>query len=469
MKFDINDQIQHSENKILHKSAGGFVFYEDKDTHLLSIALLRTDDNKLVIPKGHLRNGETPEDAASREIIEELSLTVRPILIKKLGVDSYDFTLDETGTIHHKDVHLFVYQLINKEHISPAKDEGLSSAEWINFDGALDTITFDRENLLKARQIFYYYKKVKIFKDVSDIKSLTVAIPTHDGSDTILNTISSLEQEFVELSKYLSIEFIICVDHCTDNTFIKVKNLFSSLGTNKSVKRILMENTGPKGKSSVLNTIYKISTSEIFCVIDDDIVLEKSALSELLQSLIDNPNSRCVFASWKRLPLQESNPWKKFWHWILGVKFDIQPYDKKSEIVRGPCLMYRRENYVYLPSDEAFNEDQFIQYIYWPQTAEVQQAIIYFNSVSSIRDYYKRFIRIMYGDIQLNKYFAKERIEECRKDLFRKLDYNKIFKLPWKYKISFLIYRFVRYFVSIIVKIKLSSNKNYEWFRIKQS
>lgn len=469
MKFDINDQIKHSENKVLHESAGGFIFYEDRYSHLLSVTLLRTDDNKLVIPKGHLKHGETPEDAALREIMEELSLSVKPILISKLDIDIYDFTLDETGIIHHKDVHLFVYQLINKEDINPAKNEGLSSAEWINFDDALDTITFDRNNLLKARQIFYYYKRVKIFKDISDIKSLTIAIPTYNGSSTILDTISSLEKEFEELSKYFSIEFIICTDHCTDDTFVKVKNLFSHLDTNKSIKRILMENTGPKGKSSVLNAIYKRSTGEMFCVIDDDILLEKSTLLRLMQSLIDNPDLHCVFAAWKRLALQGFNPWKKFWHWILGIKFDIQPYDKRSEIVRGPCLMYRRESYVYLPRDEVFNEDQFIQYIYWPQTMEVQQAIIYFNSVSSIRDYYKRFIRIMYGDIQLNKYFAKERVQECRKDLFRKLDYNKIFKLPWKYKIPFLFYRFVRYFVSMIVKIKLSSNKNYEWFRIKQS
>lgn len=469
MKFDINDKIKHSGNDVFHESAGGFLFYEDKDSHQLSVALLRTEDNKLVIPKGHLKHDEDPENAATREIMEELSLSVKPILINKLGIDHYSFTLDDTGVIHHKDVHLFVYQLVNKESVSPGKDENLSSAEWVKFDEALNTITFDRDNLLKARQIFYFYKKVKAFKDIDDVKSLTVAIPTHNGAGTILNTILSLEQEFKKLPKHISIELIVCADHCTDDTFIKVKNLFSRHDENKSIKRILIENTGPKGKSSVLNTIYERSTGELFCVIDDDILLEENTILELIRSLIDNPNLCCVFAAWKRLALRGANPWRKFWHWILGVKFDIQPYDKKSEIMRGPCLMLRRENYIYLPCDEVFNEDQFIQYMYWPKTAEIQKAVIYFNSVSSITDYYRRFIRIMYGDMRLNKYFTKERIQECRKSLFRKLDYKKIFKLPWKYKAPFLLYRFVRYFVNLIVKIKLSSNESYEWFRIKQN
>ena len=51
MQFDENDQIEYLPNSIKHKSAGGFVFFENKQTHELFVALLRTTNNYYVIPK----------------------------------------------------------------------------------------------------------------------------------------------------------------------------------------------------------------------------------------------------------------------------------------------------------------------------------------------------------------------------------------------------------------------------------
>jgi len=114
------------------------------------------------------------------------------------------------------------------------------------------------------------------------------------------------------------------------------------------------------------------------------------------------------------------------------------------------------------------NDDQYIQYFYWPQTREVQDAVLYFNSVSSLSDYYKRFIRITAGAKQLEKEFAKDRIKKCNDDLGRKIDNQKVKKFPLKYKIFFKLYRFLRFFMDKYVKFKLKNNKNYEWERIKQ-
>lgn len=466
MKFDENDQVEYSPNGIKHESAGGFVFFEDDKTHELFVALLRKPDGYYLIPKGHIKKGEETQDAAVREVKEELNLKETPEIVSFLRIDSYTFTLDDSNTTHHKNVHLYVFRLNKRAEIRPQIDEGFEAAEWIPFEKAVEKISFDRENLLRARQCFYYNKPVKIYKDLTDIKSLIIAIPTHNGEFTISKTLKFLTKNLQEIEDFVKKEVIICADHCTDNTISVVENFIKN---NKldDVKIYLIKNEGMKGKSNALNKIFSASSGELFCVVDDDVILEEKCLINLMRALVAQESLKCVFSAWKRLPLQSKNPWRLFWHWILGVKFEIQPYNKPSEIMRGATMMLRRDNFVYFPA--VLNEDQFLQYIYWPQTKEVENSVIYFNSVANISDYYKRFVRIMVGFKQLSKHFAKDRIKECSRALFQRLDYRRILRLPWKLKGPFLFYRFIRFFINSYVKIKIQFLDDYEWFRFKQN
>lgn len=466
MKFDQDDQVEYSPNGIKHESAGGFVFFEDDKTHELFVALLRKPDGHYLIPKGHIKKGEEAKEAAVREVREELNLKETPEIVSFLRIDSYTFTLDNSDTSHYKNVHLYVFRFNKRVEIKPQIDEGFEAAEWIPFEEAVEKISFDRENLLRARQCFYYNKPVKIYKDLSDIKSLTIAIPTHNGEFTISKTLKSLTENLQEIKDFVKKEVIICADHCMDNTIPVVENFIKNNKSN-DIEIHLIKNDGVKGKSNVLNKIFSASSGELFCVVDDDVILEEKCLINLMKALVAQESVRCVFSAWKRLPLQSKNPWKLFWHWVLGVKFEIQLYDKPSEIMRGATMMLRRNSFVYFPA--VLNEDQFLQYIYWPQTKEVENSVIYFNSVASISDYYRRFIRIMVGSKQLSKHFAKDRIEECSHALFQRVDYRRILRLPWKLRGPFLFYRFVRFFINSYVKIKLQFIDDYEWFRFKQN
>lgn len=466
MEFSKSDQIEFFDDRVNHQSAGGFVFYESKDSHILYVALLQKPDGKFYIPKGHILIDEKPEQAAIREVREELTLDKNPEIIGKIGIDRYTFTLPDDKRIHYKNVHLYFFGLSQKEDIKPLEREDFIKAEWIEFNEALEKMAFDKENLLKARQCFYFHKPIKKFDTIKNIQSISVGMPTHNGAKTIYQALISIIASLEYLPPHIKKEIIICTDHCDDNT----KQVIEKLGGEKKQNDIsfkLFDNNGAKGKSTVLNKIFKDSKSDLFCIMDDDVILEKNCFSNLINNLIIQKELICVFAKWKKKPLDSKNFRKKFWHWILGIKFDIQPYDKPSEIMRGSCLMLRRENFVYL-SDNILNEDQFLQYIYWPNTKEVENALIYFNSVSSITDYYKRFIRIMAGSKQLKNEFSKERIKECNKDLYRKIDYKRILRLPLRQKLPFYFYRFIRFFINMVVKIRLSINKNYEWFRIKQ-
>ena len=58
-----------------------------------------------------------PKLAAVREINEELLLKDHLEAISFIGIDSYTFTLDDSGTIHNKNVHLYVFR-VDKKRIS---------------------------------------------------------------------------------------------------------------------------------------------------------------------------------------------------------------------------------------------------------------------------------------------------------------------------------------------------------------
>lgn len=442
------------------------MFFEDDKTHELFVALLRKSDGHYLIPKGHIRKGEEAKDAAVREVMEELKLEEMPEIVSFLRIDSYTFTLDDSNTTHHKNVHLYVFRLNKKAEINPQIEEGFEVAEWIPFEKAVEKISFDRENLLRARQCFCYNKPVKVYKNLTDVKSLTIAIPTHNGESTISKTLKSLTESLQEIADSVKKEVIICADHCTDNTISIAENFIKS-NKLKDIKIHLIKNDGAKGKSNALNKIFSASSGELFCVVDDDVIFKEKSLMNLMRALVAQESLRCVFSAWKRLPLQSKNPWRLFWYWILGVKFEIQPYNKPSEIMRGASMMLRRDNFVYFPV--VLTEDQFLQYIYWPQTKEVKDSVIYFNSVSSISDYYRRFIRIMVGSKQLSKHLAKNRIDECSRALFQKLDYHRILRLPWKLKGPFLVYRFIRFCINLYVNLKIKFIDDYEWFRFKQN
>ena len=165
MKLDKKDQIEYLPNKIKHETAGGFVFFEEPQTHELFVALL-CKNGRYVIPKGHLKKGEKPEAAAIREIQEELTLKEKMQTVSFLGINNYTFMLGDNKTPHSKNVHLFVFSLNKKAALEPNREEGFESAKWFSFKKAVDKISFDKENLIKAQGCFY--KKSNGFSNLSN-------------------------------------------------------------------------------------------------------------------------------------------------------------------------------------------------------------------------------------------------------------------------------------------------------------
>jgi 8-oxo-dGTP pyrophosphatase MutT (NUDIX family)/glycosyltransferase involved in cell wall biosynthesis len=453
-------------SKVYHESSGGFLFYEDPDTHQLYVALLQTSDSAVMIPKGHIEKGETPEQAAIRELCEELEITDDIHVMAKIGVDKYDFKLDNDKRDHQKKVHLFVLEAKDKLKLSPLRKEGFVAAEWYEFDDAKDKITFDKQNLFRARQLYYFNKKFTIYSKISDIKRIGIGLPTHNGELTLTKCLTSIKDAIKELPRHIQIEIVVCTDHCTDNTSRVVSDNLKDFDASTQI----INNSGKKGKASALNLLFSTFSkdNDLIFFIDDDVELNKKCLIKMLESTADKDVNRFYFAEWERKVYKKRNFYRNFWYKVFGIKFDIQIYQKKSQLMRGACMLFRCEDYIKIP-DELINDDQFFQYTYWPHTKEVEGAVTYFDSVDNFKDYRNRFLRIGLGLNQMEEQFSRDRVEECKKALFLNIDRTKINKLDTKTKFYFKTYRFIRFFVSKWVDYKLKKGEHNGWYRTRKS
>ena len=92
-------------------SAGGLVV-DVQDGHAFTAVIARRNRGgrlEWCLPKGHIEAGETPEQAAMREVAEETG--IRAEVIQPLGVIDYWFTGNDRRV--HKKVHHFLLEAID--------------------------------------------------------------------------------------------------------------------------------------------------------------------------------------------------------------------------------------------------------------------------------------------------------------------------------------------------------------------
>lgn len=130
------------------KSAGLVVIAENK------ILLCHPTNTKWVntftIPKGHIEEGETPEDAAIRETLEEVGLSVKKKQMEDGGVIEYR---DKSGLLF-KTVYYFLVKLpkIDEEIISRYKLQ----EEEINWAGFLNKKEADKKIFWRFKPFLNY-------------------------------------------------------------------------------------------------------------------------------------------------------------------------------------------------------------------------------------------------------------------------------------------------------------------------
>jgi 8-oxo-dGTP pyrophosphatase MutT (NUDIX family) len=94
------------------------------------------------LPKGHLEDGETPEDAAVREIEEETGIRGR--VVGSLGTIDYWFSAE--GRRVHKLVHHFLLEATGgKLSIEGDPDKEAIDAAWVPLTELAKTLAFPNE------------------------------------------------------------------------------------------------------------------------------------------------------------------------------------------------------------------------------------------------------------------------------------------------------------------------------------
>jgi mutator protein MutT len=125
-------------------SAGGVV-YRNMDGRI-DVALIHTtmsDKHRWMLPKGKVEAGESPEEAALREVREETSITAEILQIIDT-VEYWYFAARKTGKVrYHKFVHFYLMRYVSGEIVGQAIET--NEARWVAIDEAITMLAFDSE------------------------------------------------------------------------------------------------------------------------------------------------------------------------------------------------------------------------------------------------------------------------------------------------------------------------------------
>ena len=97
------------------------------------------------LPKGHIEEGETPEQAAVREVQEETGITSE--ITKSIGV--IDFWFMAGGKRIHKTVHHFIFKEVSGE-LTPQITE-VDEVSWFPLSEIVDRLAYPDEKKLIAK------------------------------------------------------------------------------------------------------------------------------------------------------------------------------------------------------------------------------------------------------------------------------------------------------------------------------
>jgi 8-oxo-dGTP pyrophosphatase MutT (NUDIX family) len=133
--------------RVEETSAGGFVL--DRRGRQPKAALIARRDRRgrLIwsLPKGHIEAGETPEDAAVREVLEETG--IHGSILASLGTIDFWFMAENQRI--HKTVHHYLLEA--QDVVLSDADAEVAEVAWVPLDEVADRLRYADERRLLAR------------------------------------------------------------------------------------------------------------------------------------------------------------------------------------------------------------------------------------------------------------------------------------------------------------------------------
>jgi 8-oxo-dGTP pyrophosphatase MutT (NUDIX family) len=130
-------------------SAGGVVVRAGEVVVIVPTRRAADGSRVLALPKGHVDPGETPVQAAEREVREETGVVARPL--RQLGVTRYWYRRD--GRTIGKSVAFFLFSYVQGD-IEDHDDE-VEEVRWLPLEQARSELTYEAEQEMVALAMAY--------------------------------------------------------------------------------------------------------------------------------------------------------------------------------------------------------------------------------------------------------------------------------------------------------------------------
>ena len=117
--------------------------------------VLVSDGRYWGLPKGNLEAGETPQDAALREVSEETGIRRDTLtVVAELAPSDYTYRRRDSGRLVFKRVHQYLMTAPRDAELHRQESE-IAEAEWLSFDVAVLRASFDdtKRALREAEQL----------------------------------------------------------------------------------------------------------------------------------------------------------------------------------------------------------------------------------------------------------------------------------------------------------------------------
>ncbi len=133
--------------QVYFQAAGGVVMHQGK-----VLLLDRPSRGEVRLPKGHIEEGETPSQAALREVSEEAGYAHLEIVVS-LGTQQVQFERPQRQIT--RDEHYFLMRLRDEAQVERAEQELQFIPLWAVPAEALERLTFEVEREVVRRALDY--------------------------------------------------------------------------------------------------------------------------------------------------------------------------------------------------------------------------------------------------------------------------------------------------------------------------
>ena len=122
------------------EAGSGVIALRGRKNNIEVLIIKRSKQNDVVFPKGHIEDGESLQETAVREALEESGRTV--VLKEQLGSEEYVWKDDTRGVVTVRRIYWFLAESVREGEPHPEESEGKMEALWVPVDEARNLLTY---------------------------------------------------------------------------------------------------------------------------------------------------------------------------------------------------------------------------------------------------------------------------------------------------------------------------------------